>query len=165
MNLRGVVDSSFLYNAFQMDLLLILCKVFQKLILVPSVLSECIRFQDQIDQLKCVEQVKLSSLEVEEVNKLHKSFVKSFPGKHYGEIESLVVANMRNEKLVISDNFAPWYIQKNNQEYKKVEIYRGWWIIGHLIENKELSLEILNKLEGRYPKKAIDNLRRNLEDE
>ncbi len=38
-------------------------------------------------------------------------------------------------------------------------------IFGHLIENKELPLEILEELEGRYPKKALDNLRRNLKDE
>ena len=165
MNLRGVVDSSFLYNAYQMDLLPILCKVFEKLILVPSVVSECVRFHDQLRLLKCAEEIKLSPYEVEEVKKLHSFFTESFPGKHHGEIECLVVANVRKENLVISDNFAPWYLQKHLQGYHNVDIYRGWWIIGHFIENNELPLEFLDKLEGRYPKKALTNLRRTLKDE
>lgn len=119
------MDSSFLYNAFQLEILRYLCLLFDRIILVPSVLSECVRFQSQLLQLKCVEKVILTDIEKREVNKLHKEFTERFPGKHLGEIECLVVANSRAEEIVISDNFAPWFLQKKHSTYDKVKIHRG----------------------------------------
>ena len=79
MNLRSVVDSSFLYNAFQLEILRYLCLLFDRIILVPSVLSECVRFQSQLLQLKCVEKVILTDIEKREVNKLQKGLSKECP--------------------------------------------------------------------------------------
>ncbi len=165
MNLRSVVDSSFLYNAFQLEILHYLCLLFDRIILVPSVLSECVRFQSQLLQLKCVEKVILTGTEKREVDRLHKEFIEQFPGKHLGEIECLVVANSRTEEIVISDNFAPWFLQKIHSKYNKVSIHRGWWVVGRLIEMNELDIGFLEKLEGRYPRKALDKLWRLFKDE
>lgn len=165
MNLRSVVDSSFLYNAFQLEILPYLCYLFDRIILVPSVLSECVRFQTQLLQLKCIEKVSLTDAEKREVDKLHKEFTEHFPGKHLGEVECLVVANSRTEEVVISDNFAPWFLQKKHSKYDKVRIHRGWWVVGRLIEMKKIDIAFLEKLEGRYPRKALDKLRRLFTDE
>ena len=165
MNLRSVVDSSFLYNAFQLEILHYLCLLFDRIILVPSVLSECVRFQSQLLQLKCVEKVILTSIEEMEVDRLHKEFTERFPGKQLGEIECLLVANSRAEEIVISDNFAPWFLQKKHPKYDKVRIHRGWWVVGRLIEMKKLEIDFLEKLEGRYPRKSLDKLRRIFQDE
>lgn len=165
MKLRSVMDSSFLYNAFQLKILPDLRHLFDRIILVPSVLSECERFQTQLLQLECVERVNLTEIENKEVEKLHKEFIEQFPGKHFGEIECLVVANSRAEELVISDNFAPWFLQKIHPKYDQVKIRRGWWVMGRLIEIDKLGIDFLVKLEGRYPKKALGKLRRLFEDE
>lgn len=165
MNLRSVVDSSFLYSAFQLEILRYLCLLFDRIILVPSVLSECVRFQSQLLQLKCVEKVILTDIEKREVDKLHTEFTERFPGKHLGEIECLVVENSRAEEIVISDNFAPWFLQKKHSKYDKVKIHRGWWVVGRLIEIKKLDIGFLEKLTGRYPRKALDKLRRLFQNE
>jgi hypothetical protein len=107
----------------------------------------------------------LNNSEQEEVEKLHKEFTEEFPGKHLGEIECLVVANSRDEQVVISDNFAPWFLQKKHQIYDQVVIHRGWWVIGRLIELDKLSINFLDKMKGRYPKKALNKLRSLFRDE
>lgn len=158
VTLRAAVDSSFLYNVWQLKILSKLCVIFEKIYLVPSVIAECQRFRDELADLTCSEEVILSAEEREKAAELHQEFIGSFPGQHHGEIECLVVAQSRAVPLVISDNFAPWFLQKQHSEYRGVTIHRGWWVIGRLIETKALTVEFLTELNGRYPQKALKTL-------
>ena len=74
-------------------------------------------------------------------------------------------SKFRAEEIVISDNFGPWFLQKKHSKYDKVKIHRGWWVVGRLIEIKKLDIGFLEKLKGRYPRKALDKLRRLFQNE
>ena len=82
--------------------------------------------------------------------------------KNLGKIETLVLARSRGYYLVISDNFAPWYIRKSHEEYSNVKIFRGTYFFGRLIELEIITIDYLEKLKGTYAQKDITRMKRRL---
>lgn len=56
-----------------------------------------------------------------------------------GEVEALVVASSRKIPLMISDNFAPWYLRSKHTEIK-VALARGSHTLVEGIEKKVLEI-------------------------
>ncbi|MFX1512765.1 MAG: hypothetical protein ACFFCQ_09280 [Promethearchaeota archaeon] len=159
MPLTAVLDTSFLVNIKRLQTLQYLCTAFSKVIITPEVWKESYQFHSQLEELPCIKVINLSSEETNEVNSLHDEFTERFSGKHIGEIETLVVAQSRNCFLVISDNFAPWYIRERHYKYSKVEIYRGIYYFTRLIEIGILTKNVLEMLEGTYSQKEIQRMK------
>ena len=164
------VDSSFLINLYMLGRLDILCKIYDKVLVPPTVRRECSRIEYALNAMPCIEYVTLSSEEKERVSAMHEEIQKKFPGEHGGEVEALVVANFRKIPLMISDNFAPWYLKSKHAEIE-VALARGSHALVEGIEKKSLEIRnakelesFLSELEGIYPRKAIDTIRKKFED-
>lgn len=162
MNDRVTLDTSFLVNLILLGYLQHLCKVFSEVVLSPEVWKESYQFHSELNQLHCIRTIELTKKEEIESNLLHNEFIKQFPGKHLGEIETLVLARSRGYYLVISDNFAPWYIRKSHEEYSNVKIFRGTYFFGRLIELEIITIDSLEKLKGTYAQKDITRMKRRL---
>lgn len=163
------VDSSFLINLYMLGRLDILCKVYDKVLVSPTVRKECSRIEYALNAMPCIEYVTLSGEEKEKVSAMHEEIRKKFPGEHTGEVEALVVASSRKIPLMISDNFAPWYLRSKHTEIK-VTLARGSHTLVEGIEKKVLEIRsaeelrsFLSELEGIYPRKAIELIRKKLE--
>lgn len=153
-----VVDASFIINAYQLSLIDKLCEVFDEILFSPTVWKECQRLWKELGQLRCVKQVILSAAENEKAKELHTNFCESYPGFHLGEIEALVVAKTRNCPIVLSDNFAPWFLRKMYPEFERIQIYRGFYFVDKLLEAKVIPTEVLKRLHGIYSQKIIRQL-------
>ena len=158
----AVADTSFLVNVKRLQVIEDLCNVFSELYIPSTVWDESFQFQSQLERLPCVDIVELTPEEKEEVEKLHEAFTEIFSGTHRGEIEAFVLAKSRGYSLVISDNFAPWYLRKQNLEYSNVLIYRGTYYFARLIELGLIDKNYLQSLEGTYPAKEIRRLKEGL---
>lgn len=93
---------------------------------------------------------------------------KNFQGST-GEVEALIVASFRKIPLMISDNFAPWYLKSRHAEIEVV-LARGTHALVEGIEKKVLEIKnakefklFLSELEGIYPRKVIDTIRKKFE--
>jgi len=157
-----VVDSSFLINMAILNWLDVLCQVYEEIIVTPTVEKECERIKSKLDSMSCVKYIHLSGRENEMVSKLLGEMELKFPGEHRGEVESLVVANSRGIPMLISDNFAPWYLKSKHSEIP-AEVERGYYVVAKALEinalKKEDMEDILKKMKGTYPKKAIDAIK------
>lgn len=122
--------------------------------------------EDNLKKIECISYVELFKEEEKEAERLLRKISKKFPGEHRGEIECVVIANSRKIPLLISDNFAPWYVK---EKYKiPIEIERGHYVItealkANVLKTKDLE-KILKKIEGVYPKKAIDFIQKKFKD-
>lgn len=162
MNEQATLDTSFLVNLKLLGVLPHLCAVFSEIVLSPEVWKESSQLHSELSQLPCITVVELTKAERIKSEVLHTEFKQDFPGKHLGEIETLVLARTRGYLLVISDNFAPWYIQKKHAEFSDVQIFRGMYFFSRLIELEVVTKDILEKLEGTYPNKDIQRMKRRL---
>ncbi|MDI6884695.1 MAG: hypothetical protein QMD00_06210 [Hadesarchaea archaeon] len=115
--------------------------------------------------MPCIKYVALSREEEEKVSTAHEEIQKRFPGEHRGEVETLVVASTRKIPLMISDNFAPWYLKSRHREFK-VALARDSHALVEGIERKVLEIKnveelssFLSELEGIYPRKVIELIR------
>lgn len=147
----------------------ILCKIYDRVLVPPTVRKECSRIEHALNTMSCIEYVILSGGEKEKVATMHEEIQKKFPGEHAGEVEALVVSSSRKIPLMISDNFAPWYLRSKHAEIK-VELARGSYTLVEGIEKKVLEIgsvgelkSFLSELEGIYPRKTIELIRRKLE--
>ncbi len=160
-----VVDSSFLINLYLLGWFDILCKIYDEIVITPTVKRECKKIENHLKKMECVSWVELSKEEEKEVSKLLEEISKKFPGEHRGEIECVAVAKFRGIPLLISDNFAPWYLKERHRF--PIEIERGHYVITEALGDNVLKREdldkILMKIEGVYPKKAIDVIRKKFE--
>ncbi|MFQ6129435.1 MAG: hypothetical protein ACE5OT_01325, partial [Candidatus Hadarchaeaceae archaeon] len=163
------VDSSFLINLYMLGRLGILCKIYDRVLVPPTVKKECSRIEYALNAMHCIEYVTLSEEEGEKVSVMHEEIQKRFPGEHRGEVEALVVASYRKIPLMISDNFAPWYLRSKHTEIE-VTLARGSYTLVEGIEKKVLEIRgaeelrsFLSELEGIYPRKAIELIREKLE--
>ena len=147
-------STSFLVNIKLLNILKYLCEVFKEIIISPEVWNESFQFQSELESLECIKIVRLENEEMNKVHQLHNEFTKNYPGKHTGEIEALVLSQSREYSLVVSDNFAPWYIRKHHNEYSKVNIFRGTYFIARLIEIGVLDVDFTETLKGIYLKKT-----------
>lgn len=77
----------------------------------------------------------------------------------FDEIESLVLSQSRGYFLVISDNFAPWYIRKHHEEYSDVRIFRGTYFFTRLLELGKIKIDFFDKLIGTYSTKDISRIK------
>jgi len=159
---RVTLDTSFLVNITRLNVLQYICKIFSEILISPKVWNESFQFHEHLEELPCIKRVTLSKEEQQKVNVLHDHFTANFPGEHLGEIEALVLAETRGYFLVISDNFAPWYIRKDHPEFSNVKIYRGSYFITRLIEMGFIGKKILDDLKGIYSQKEIDRIRERL---
>lgn len=164
------VDSSFLINLYLLGQIDLLCKTYIEVLISPTVRRECLKIKSVLDTLPCIKYVELTSDEKKKVETLHKELEEKFAGQHRGETEALVLAASRGVPLMISDNFAPWYLKSKHEEIAKVKLVRGSHIFIQAIENKILVLKnkedlknLLRKLEGIYPKKTLDFIWRKFE--
>lgn len=89
------VDSSFLINLYILGRLDILCKIYDKVLVPPTVRKECSRIEYALDALPCVKYETLSEGEKEKASTMHEDIQEKFPGEHMGEVEALVVASSR----------------------------------------------------------------------
>lgn len=166
MNLDSVVvDASFIINMYQLSLIAKLCEVFDKVLVTPTVWKECQRIWEELEHVHCMSQVVLSSEENEMAEKLHSEFCESYPGFHRGEIEALVLANTRDCPIVISDNFAPWVVQKRHPEFERIRIYRGFYFVESLLDAKLITSDVVKQLQGMYPRKVIRRLEQKSQEE
>lgn len=163
------VDSSFLINLYILGRLDILCKIYDKVLVSPTVRKECSRIEYALNAMPCIEYVTLSRKEEEKIFAMHEEIQKKFPGEHMGEVEALVIASSRKIPLMISDNFAPWYLKSRHTEIEVV-LARGSHALVEGIEKKVLEIRnaeelrsFLGELEGIYPRKAIELIREKLE--
>jgi len=99
-----VADSSFIINTDILNWLDLLCAVFNKVWITPTVKKETEKIK-RLLELNCVTITELTNEENKIVNQYLKELEKKFPGQHRGEIESLVIANLRNIPFLISNNF------------------------------------------------------------
>lgn len=106
--------------------------------------------------MPCIKYIALSKREAEKVSVLHKEIQRRFPGEHKGEVEALVVASSRKIPLMISDNFAPWYLKSKHEEIE-VTLLRGFHALVEAIETEVLKIKsveelnsFLSELEGIY---------------
>ncbi len=159
MKERAVLDTSFLVNLKRLDVLKYLCDVFEEILISPEVWKESFQFHDDLEKLTCIKKEKLTTAERERVNELHEEFSSHFSGKHFGEIEALVLSQSRGFFLVISDNFAPWYIRKHYEEYSKVYIFRGTYFFARLLELGKIKKKFFDKLIGTYSTKDISRIK------
>ncbi|NVM31122.1 MAG: hypothetical protein HWN65_19955 [Candidatus Helarchaeota archaeon] len=163
-----IADSSFIINIAILNWLDLLCAIFNKVWITPTVKKETEKIKNLL-KLDCITIIELSDEENDIVNQYLKELEKKFPGEHRGEIESLVVANFRGIPLLISDNFSPWYI-KSKYSGIKVEIKRGIHFISMaidekiiLIKNKEDLEHLIQKIRGFYPEKAIQSIKKKIQ--
>ena len=163
------VDSSFLINLYMLGRLDVLCKVYDKVLVSPTVRKECSRIEYALNTMPCIIYVTLSEEEKEKVFAMHEEIQKKFPGEHTGEVEALVIANSRKIPLMISDNFAPWYLRSKHTEIE-VALARGSHALVEGIEKKVIEIKsaeelrsFLGELEGIYPRKAIEIIRKKFE--
>lgn len=159
-------DSSFLINLYMLGRLDILCKIYDKVLIPPTVRRECSRIEYALNTMPCIEYVALSRKEEEKVSAVHEEIQKRFPGEHRGEVEALVVASSRKIPLMISDNFAPWYLKSKHAEIE-VALARGSHALVEGLEKKVFEIKnagelssFLNELEGIYPRKVIELIRK-----
>ena len=160
-----VADSSFIINIDILHWLDLLCAIFDKVWITPTVKKETEKIK-RLLKLDCITITELTDEESDIVNQYLKELENKFPGEHRGEIESLVVANLRNIPLLISDNFSPWYIKSKYTEIT-VDIKRGIHVISMaidekiiLIKNKDDLEQLLQKIKGFYPEKAIKSIKK-----
>ncbi|MHA1972130.1 MAG: hypothetical protein ACTSW1_03985 [Candidatus Hodarchaeales archaeon] len=128
----AVLDTSFLVNLKILGYLEYICDVFHQIVIPPSVYKESYQFYHELEKLACTTLVELTNDEKKMVDQLHKEFTSIYPGKHFGEIEALVIAQQRELNLLISDNFAPWFIKKNHKRFSNVSIFRGTYFFTRL---------------------------------
>lgn len=140
-----VADSSFIINLDILSWLNLLCAVFDKVWITPTVKRETEKIK-RLLELDCVELTELSNEENKIVNQYLKELEEKFPGQHRGEIESLVIAKSRNIPFLISDNFSPWYIKSKDPEMK-VEIKRGIHFILMALDKKIIIIKNKEDLE------------------
>ncbi|MFW9917209.1 MAG: hypothetical protein ACFFGZ_16515 [Candidatus Thorarchaeota archaeon] len=160
---KAVLDTSFLINIKKLGCLDLLCDVFAEVILSPEVWKESFQFHKELESLSCISLTKMSAEENQLVEQLHEEFTETFPGKHRGEIETLVIAKVRRIQLVISDNFAPWFIRRIHSEFENIKIFRGMYFFSRIFELEMLNKDFLDKLRGIYPEKEITRLREAIE--
>ncbi|PIV70285.1 MAG: hypothetical protein COS08_01035, partial [Euryarchaeota archaeon CG01_land_8_20_14_3_00_38_12] len=127
------VDSSFLINFYLLGWLRFLCKVYDKVLVTPTVRRECIKIKDKMDALPCITNVRLSDKEKKMITKMVEEIKQKFPGEHTGECEALAVAHCRKIPLLVSDNFAPWYLTSRVKGIS-VEIERGSYVVAKALE-------------------------------
>ncbi len=155
-------DSSFLINIYLLGWLHILCEIYKEVLITPTVKRECNKIREKLEHMPCITYVELSKSEEEKISKMLKELKAKFPGEHRGEVECLVVADSRNIHLLLSDNFAPWYLRSKHNLSVKIE--RGYYAIVEALEINALKRrnlkKILEKMEGVYPKKIIEIIRR-----
>ncbi len=164
-----VADSSFLINIHIMKWITLLCRVYDKVFVTPTVARECIKIKGTLDRLPCIESIELTREEEKKVSELLSIMAKKFPGEHRGEIECLAASVLRGVPLLISDNFAPWYLQSQDSALAKVRIVRGYYFVAEALEMSVLTARskrdaetIIRKLSGVYPREAIDRIRKTL---
>jgi predicted nucleic acid-binding protein len=164
------VDSSFLINIYMLKRLDILCKIYDEVLVPPTVKRECLKIEHALNAMPCIKFVDLSKEETKKVSMLHKEIQQKFPGEHRGEVEALVVASSRKIPLMISDNFAPWYLKSKHAEIKVI-LARGFHAFVEGIETKVLKIKnveglnaITSELEGIYPRKTIEVIRKKFKD-
>ena len=155
MKERAVLDTSFLVNLRRLEVLKYLCDVFNEILISPEVWKESFQFHQDLEKLNCITKEELTTAERERVNELHEEFSSHYAGKHVGEIETLVLSQSRGYFLVISDNFAPWYIRKHHEEYSEVKIFRGTYFFTRLFELGKIKIDFFDKLIGTYSTKDI----------
>ncbi|MHA2247081.1 MAG: hypothetical protein ACXADY_19205 [Candidatus Hodarchaeales archaeon] len=156
----AVLDTSLLINVKILEVLDYLCEIFSEIIITPEVWRESFQFQSDLRKIECLTLVELTKSEENDTRRLHDEFSASFPGKHRGEIEALVLSKSRGYSLLISDNFAPWYIKKNHKEFSGVRIYRGTYFFASLVDLTNISADFIDKLVGIYPQKDIQRMKR-----
>lgn len=108
-------DASFLINLHLLGWLELLCKIYDKVLITPTVKKECSKIRIILDRMPCMVYVKPSNEEQKFSLGLDKELKKKFPGEHRGEVEALVVAHLRNIPLLLSDN-SPWYLRERHKE-------------------------------------------------
>lgn len=144
----------------------ILCRIYNEVLVSPTVKRECSKIEHALNAMPCIKYIVLSKKEAEKVSTLHEEIRRKFPGEHRGEVEALVVASSRKIPLMISDNFAPWYLRSKHAEIE-VTLARGFYIFVEGIETKAMKVKsaeelnsLLSELEGIYPRKAIDFIKK-----
>ncbi len=157
----AIVDTSFLINMHILGLLDILCNIYDTIFITSTVWDESAELHPFLLKLQCLKQIILTDEELRAEKELHEEFTAKYKGVHHGEIEALIVASFRNIPLVLCDNFAPWYLQRTRGgSLSEPQIARGHSAVERMLSKGLINPTFIDNLEGTYPKKAINKLRR-----